>query len=327
LADYHNGLMVFDPENLTLAGYLKTWLEDSKKPNVAPRTFANYRSHIRNHITPTLGGRKLRSLTPAHVQAFYREKLDSGLSPATVRLLHAILRSALKQALRWRYVTHNVAEAVDPPKPPCHEGRSLTPNEVKRLLAAARGERLEALYVVAISTGLRQGELLGLRWEDVDFEASTINLRRQLQRMRDGSGLAFLPLKNPEARREVALGKGALEALRKHRAKQSEERLMLGSLYENEGLVFATAKGTPLEASNVVYRSFKPLLRRAGITPIKFHELRHTCASLMASADVPPKYAQDRLGHRDFALTMNVYSHVLPEARAEVARKIEAMIL
>ena len=148
-------------------------------------------------------------------------------------------------------------------------------------------------------------------------------VRRQLQRMRDGSGLAFLPLKNPEGRREVALGAVAVEALRKHRARQAEEKLMLGALYEDMRLVFATPKGTPLEASN---RSFRPLLERSGVPRIRFHELRHTCGSIMGSTGVDPKHAQDRLGHADVSVTLNTYTHVLPETRAEVARKIEGAL-
>ena len=199
--------------------------------------------------------------------------------------------------------------------------------EAKRFLEVACTDRLEALYALAITCGLRQGELLGLKWDDVDFESGTLQVRCQLQRMRDGSGLAFLPLKNPQGQREVALGPKTLEALKNHRARQAEEKLILGRAYEDTGLVFATTKGTPLEASNVVNRSFKPLLQRAGINRIKFHELRHTCASVMAKAGVMPEYAQDRLGHADISLTMNTYTHILPEARADVAKKIEEAIV
>lgn len=195
-----------------------------------------------------------------------------------------------------------------------------------RMSSAAREDRLAALYVLAVTCGLRQGELLGLRWDDVDLETGAMLVRRQLQRMRDGSGLAFLPLKNPESRREVALGPMAVAALGKHRARQAEEKLMLGVIYEDAGLVFATPKGTPLEASNLVNRSFKPLLERAGVPKIRFHELRHTCATIMGSTGVDPKHAQDRLGHSDISVTLNTYTHVLPEARTEVARKIEAAL-
>lgn len=326
LADYYNGLMIFDTENATLSQYLERWLNDSKRDNLAQRTFANYQAHIRGHLVPALGRVKLRSLTPAQIQALYRVKLDAGLSPATIHSIHAVLRGALTQAVRWKLLPYNVAEAVELPKLVRHEGKTFSVEEAKRFLEAAREERLEALYVLAITCGLRQGELLGLAWEDVDLERGTMRVRRQLQRMRDGSGLAFLPLKNPDGRREVALGPMAVEALRKHRTRQVEEKLMLGALYEDMGLILATPKGTPLEASNVVNRSFKPLLERAGVPRIRFHELRHTCGTIMGSTGVDPKYAQDRLGHSDISVTLNTYTHVLPDVRAEVARKIEGAL-
>lgn len=319
LADYHSGLMIFDAEKRTVGQHLEGWLEESKKDNLAPRTLANYRTYVRLHIAPVLGHVKLANLTPAHVQRFYRERLDSGLSPATVRYIHAILRGALKQAVRWRLVPYNVAEAAELPRLVRHEGKTLSIEEAKRFLEAARGNRLEALYVLAVTCGLRQGELLGLGWEDVNLERGTVFVWRQLQRMRDGSGLAFLPLKNPKSRREVALGPRAVEALKKHRARQAEEKLVLGGDYDDRGLVFATAKGTPLEASNVVNRSFKPLLERAGLPRIKFHELRHTCGSIMAGVGVRPVDAQNRLGHADVYMTLNAYTHPLPDAQLEAA--------
>jgi integrase len=327
LADYHAGLLIFDANKETVGQYLERWLNESKRGNLAPRTYATYQSHIRGHLVPALGHVKLTSLTSAQIQALYRAKRDAGLSPATIHSIHAPLTGALKQAVRWKLLAYNVAEAVELPKLVRHEGKTFSVDEAKRFLEAARGERLEALYVLAITCGLRQGELLGLGWDDVDLEMGTMWVRRQLQRMRDGSGLAFLPLKNPDGRREVALGLMALEALRKHRVWQAEEKLMLGPLYEDMGLVFATGKGTPLEASNVVNRSFKPLLSRAGVSKIKFHELRHTCGTIMGRTGVEPKYAQDRLGHADISVTLNTYTHVLPEARAEVARKIEEALL
>jgi integrase len=238
----------------------------------------------------------------------------------------SVLRRALNQAKRWGLTPRNAAEAVDLPKLIRNEGQALSPAEAKTLLAACRGDRLEALYVLAVTCGLRQGELLGLMWEDVDPEKGTLRVRRQLQRMRDGSGLAFLPLKNPEGRREVALGPMALQVLKKHRARQAEEKLMLGSLYEDAGLVFATGHGTPIESSNLVGRSFKPLLRRAGLPDVRFHDLRHTCATLMLSTGLSPKVAQERLGHADVSVTMGIYSHVTPETRSGAAEAIEGLL-
>ena len=179
---------------------------------------------------------------------------------------------------------------------------------------------------MTVTCGLRQGELLGLKWEDADLEKGALRVRRQIQRMRDRSGLAFLPLKNPEGRREVALGPMAVSAFRRHRARQFEERLMLGPIYQDLGLVFATGHGTPMESSNLVGRSFKPLLRRAGLPDVRFHDLRHTCATLMLSSGQSPKVVQERLGHSDVSVTMGVYSHVTPEARSGAAEAIEGLL-
>jgi integrase len=319
--------LTFDIGNLTVGEYLPRWLEDSVKSNVRPRTLDNYRMHVRHHIVPALGRIKLKALSPAHVQGFYRSKLDAGLTPSTVRYMHAILHRALKQALRWGLVSRNVTEAVDPPKPQYKEVNALSPTEVKTLLSMAQGERLEALYIVAVHTGLRRGELLGLRWDDVDFEAGKLRVTRQLQMMRDGSGLVFSPLKNAKkGRRTIRLTATAVEALRSHRARQAEEKLKAGSLYGDQGLIFATGIGTPLNASNMMYRSFKPLLKRAGLPPIRFHDLRHTAATLLLSKGVHPKFVQELLGHATISQTMDTYSHVLPGMGDQTAAAMESAL-
>ncbi len=322
MADRDSGL-VFDAKNQTLGEYLGRWLEDNVKGNVGQRTFANYRSQVKEHIIPALGRVKLIALTAAHVQSFYRSKMDSGLSPASVRYIHAVLHRALKQAVRWSLVPRNAAEAVDLPKLRRKEVSVLSPEEAKRFLETARGDRFEALYVLAITSGLRQGELLGLKWSDVDLEKGILQIRRQLQRMRDGSGLAFLPTKNSKGR-TIRLGPLATEALASHWERQAAEKLVLGEVHEYKDLVFVTTIGTPVDAQNIVNRSFKPLLREAGLpNNIRFHDLRHTCATLMLSQGVNPKVAQERLGHADISMTMNTYSHVLSDMQTEAATAIE----
>ncbi len=321
MADADNGL-VFDAGNRTVKEYLERWLEDSAKGNVGKRTFANYRAQVSTHIVPALGTTKLKTLAPAHVQTLYRQKLDSGLSPASVRYVHAVLHRALKQAVRWGLVPHNAAETVDLPKVTRKEANTLSPGEAKRFLKAAHGDRFETLYVLAVTCGLRQGELLGLRWGDVDLEKRTLRVARQLQRMREGAGLAFLPTKNSKGR-IVRLGSTAAEALEKHRERQAEEKLVLGAGYQDHSLVFTTTVGTPVDAQNLVNRSFKPLLNKAGLPDIRFHDLRHTCATLMLSQGVNPKVAQERLGHTDIAVTMNTYSHVLSDMQGVAATAIE----
>lgn len=311
LSQREDGLF-FDDEGLTVEGYLERWLKDSVKENVRSRTLSNYQMQVRRHIVPALGRIKLKNLTPAHVQGLYRQKLDTGLSSSSVRYIHAVLHRALKQALRWGLIPRNVTDAVDIPKLVREEVRALSPEEARQFLKAARGDRFEALYVLALSCGLRRGEILGLKWTDMDLGAKgTLRITRQLQRMRDGSGLQFTAPKSGKGR-AVRLPKRAVEALKAHRARQAEEKLKAGSLYEDGGLVFATEVGTPLEPSNIDRRSFKPLLEKARLPDIRFHDLRHTCATTLLKMGQHPKFVQDLLGHANIALTLDTYSHVLP---------------
>lgn len=323
LSQREDGLLC-DDEGLTVGEYLERWLESSVKGNVSPRTYTNYRLQVRRHLTPALGRIKLKDLTPFKVQGLYRSKLDAGLSNASVRYTHAVLHRALKQAVKWSLVPRNVAEAVDPPRVRRKEITPLSPEQARVFLAAAReaGDRFEALYVVALTCGLRQGELLGLKWSDVDLGAKTLRVNRQLQRHRDGGGLVFSEPKNA-SRRTVPLTTTAVEALRRHGRRQTEEKMKAGSLYEDNGLVFASEIGTPLDAQNVVNRSFKPLLRRAGLPSIRFHDLRHTCATLLLAKGVHPKFVQALLGHASISITMDLYSHWAPAMGDQTAAAME----
>jgi integrase len=187
------------------------------------------------------------------------------------------------------------------------EVKLMTPTEVKALLSGASGDRLEALYVVAVHTGLRQGELLGLKWGDVNLEAGTLSVQRSLAT--DGT---FNPPKRNKSRRTVKLTAQAAEALTSHKAAQNEERLKLGSLWEDHDLVFPNGLGKPMDADNLYHRGFKPLLKRVGLSGFTFHSLRHTCATLLLSKNVNPKIVQEMLGHATISQTMDTYSHVMP---------------
>ena len=253
---------------------------------------------VDKHVVPALGNVRLSKLTPAHLQGFYRSKLDAGLSPRTVQYLHVVLHRALKQALRWGLVVRNVAEAVDPPRVPKKEVTPLSPEQARAFLeAASGGDRLEALYVLAVHTGMRQGELFNLRWDDVDLDAGVLRVQGHEDRpepphrdaLRDGPGS---PQKPPE--------------------RQLGEIDRAGSLWRENGLVFATEIGTPLNRHNLTQRSFKPLLERAGLPQIRFHDLRHTCATILLSQGVHAKFVQELLGHATIAITLDTYSHVLP---------------
>jgi len=322
--------LAFDAKNQTLGEFLNRWLDESVKRNVRPRTLANYRSQVDKHIAPALGRIKLKNLTAAHVQAFYNAEVDSGLAPSSMRYIHAVLHRALNQAVRWRLVAENVTEAVDLPRLEHKEPCTLCPEEAQRFLQTAHGYRLEALFVLALTTGLRQGEALALRWEDIDLHAGTLTVRRQVQRKRRGGseleepGLVFSQPKSKKGHRTIRLSTIALEALRSHHERQLQEKQKVGPGYHDQGLVFTTTIGTPLDAQNVVNRHFKPLLRAAGLPHIRYHDLRHTCATLLARKNVNPKVVQDTLGHASLSMTLGVYSHVQAAMKDEAAAAMDS---
>jgi integrase len=282
---------------------------------------------IQPHLVPALGRLKLKDLNPAHVRALYREKLDSGLSASTVRKMHSILRKALKQAVLDGLIPRNVCDAVKPPKVERKEITPLDRQQAKPLLEAASGDRLEALYVLAVHTGMREGELLGLKWEDVDLERGLLRLRHGL--VREGGKVVLGDLKTPKSRRCVRLTSAATQALRSHLERQLAEMVRMGSLYQPGGLVFATEHGTLINPSNLRTRSFKPLLRRAfgkDGPDICFHDLRHTCATLLLSQGTHPKLVQELLGHASIAMTLDIYSHFLPSMGEQTVKAMEAAL-
>jgi integrase len=221
-------------------------------------------------------------------------------------------------------VPENVAAATTPPKPQPKEIRPLDSEQAKTLLEAARGERLEALFVVAVTGGLRIGELLGLRWEDIDLERGAMRVARTLSGAK--SGPRFTTPKNGKGR-TIMLTRQAVEALRSHRKRQNEERLMVGLLWEDYGLAFPSTTGRPLSRNSVDRRCFKPLLRRAGLPPAtRLHDLRHTCATLLLGQGVHPKFVQELLGHASIAITLNRYNHWIPAMGDRTARAMEAAL-
>jgi integrase len=250
------------------------------------------------------------TLTPAQVQTLYRAKLDEGLAPKSVKHIHTTLHRAFKQAVRWGLVPRNVAAAVDPPRVRTPEMRPLSPIQARQLLQAARSDRLETLYVLAVTTGMRQGELLALGWEDVDSEEGVVRVRRTLTLAKGGPRLT--EPKTPRSRRQIRLTTGAVDTLERHRERQEAERAAAGDMWNELGLVFCTRRGTPIRRDNLHAKHWKPLLRRAGLPDIRFHDLRHSCATLLLTKGVHPKIVSEQLGHSSIAITLDTYSHVIP---------------
>jgi integrase len=319
LSDRIDGI-VYDDENMTLGEYLDVWLKGSVLGSVRQSTYDRDTHLVNNHIKTVLGGVKLKRLNSVHLQSFYRNRVDSGLSGSTIHKMHDILRRGLAQAVKWHLVPRNVAEAATPPRPTPKEMQALSVDEARRLLEAAGEDRLEALYVLAIHTGMRQGELLALRWQDVDLE-NAVASRRTLTR--SGGKVVFGEPKTKKSRRSIRLTPQAVEALRVHLKRQLQDIEILGDRYQDQGLVFTTNTGAPINPSNLRQRSFAPLLKRAGLPHIRFHDLRHTCATLLLSRGVHPKFVQELLGHATIAITLDTYSHVMPSMGDATAKAME----
>ena len=314
------GGVVFDGDNETLGAYLQRWIDEVVRGTVKQSTLENYAYIARLHIIPELGRVRLKTLKSRDVRRHYREKLDAGLSPRTVQIIHTVLRKALQQAVRDDVLPRNVCDAVTAPRQTKKEIQPLTPAQAKRLFENVREDRLRALYVLAITAGLREGELLGLRWEDVNLERGLLQVRQQLTRTSDG--LSFTAPKRGKAR-VVRLTDMAIAALGAHWVAQNEERTRAGFLWQETGLVFTSTVGTPIDVGNLTYRSFRPLLKRTDLPRIRFHDLRHTCATLLLSKGTHPKIVQEMLGHANISMTMDTYSHVLPDMQEKAVSAMD----
>jgi integrase len=303
--------LVFDAGTLTVGEYLDRWLKDSLRGTVRASTVERHEINVRTHIKPCFGHVRLKGLTPAHVRGLHREKLDGGLSPATVRKIHSTLHKALTQAVADGLLPRNAA-AVKAPRPAPREMRPLSEEEARRFLDAASeaGDPFEALYVLAITAGLRRGELLALRWDDLDLERGTLRVARSLTR--EKGRYLMGDTKTKKGRRRVNLTPRTVAALKAHRKRQLEERVRLAGLYEDRGLVFSTGTGAIVSPENLVKRSFRLILKAAGLPEIRFHDLRHTCATILLGRAVHPKLVQELLGHATVAMTLDTYSHYLP---------------
>lgn len=302
--------------------FLPEWLETDVRRQNRPRTYERYEMDVRNHLIPRLGRIRVDKLTTYDIQQMVNALSDSGLAPRSVRNAYAALRKALQTAVAWDLVAENVAIGVKLPKAEKPKVIALSVEQAKLFLAIVQGERLAALYWVALMLGLRQGELLALRWSDIDFVARTITIAGAVQRQKQAVGkskLVFVPTKTDRGERVLPLVAPLDVVLLSHKARQDEERTVKG--WEEHGLVFANEKGRPIEVSNLTNRSFKPALARAGLPPINFHALRHTAVSLLLAYGADPNTASYIAGHASASFTVGVYGHALPEpVKLAVAR-------
>lgn len=301
-------------EGLTVEKYMDRWLE-AIRGNVRPGTFKPYEAIVRLHIKPTLGTTKLDKLNAMQLEKLYRQKLDAGLSPRRVRYIHVTIRKALKDAVRLQLLARNVADAAIPPRQVKSEIEPLTQDEMRTLLEASKADKLHALYVLAITTGMRQGELIGLQWKDVDLDSGTLRVSRSVY-----EGVVNPPKTNA-GRRTIRLSKLAVSALRQHRVNAATRSERISEW------VFPNARGTTIGHQNLHNRSWKPLLRLAGLPhSVRFHDLRHSCISLLLAKGVPVKVVSEMAGHADISVTLSVYGHVLPDMQGTAADGMDAAL-
>lgn len=294
----------------TVAQWLAYWLDEIKgHDGTRPSTLARYRYAINGHIVPVLGKVRLDKLTPADVRRLHAARRDS-MKPASLAKVHAVLRAALADAERMDLVSRNVAKSVQPPKLGTAEPRELTVEQARRFLDVAAGDRLEALFVVALTMGLRRGELPGLRWDDVDLDAGTLRVVRSAQRV--SGTLCLVEPKTRGSRRPLPIPATTVEALRRHQERQDQERAAAGTAWKDNGLVFASTVGTLMEPRNVT-RRVQQLRLRADLPTLRLHDFRHACASFLLAAGVEPRTVMEILGHATMRMTMERYGHALPE--------------
>jgi integrase len=303
----------------TLAQWMEIYFAEVAAANVRPSTLHRYREEVEHHIGPLLGRVRIDKLTPVHITAFYRDRLTV-LSAGSVRRLHANLRRALNIAVRWQLIHTNPVSLVDPPSIPHSEVRPYSLDEARAFLKAVRGRRLEARWVIAIALGMRQGEVLGLHWEDVDLERGTLRVVAQLRRDADTGQLERVETKTARSRRTLPLPDSVRTALREHRDRQAVERLDADS-WVDPRLVFTTRLGTPIHPRND-YRSFRELILQANLRQIRVHDLRHTAASVLLAQGVPARVVMEILGHSQISVTLNTYAHVAPDVSREAADRV-----
>ena len=308
---------------LTLAEYLPQWLE-MRKTSLRPSTVYQYRQIIRDHITPYAGEIPLRDLRLARVERLYTNLHDSGVSVRTVQFAHAVLHAALAKAIKYGHIGRNPAHGASLPRNNHSEMNVLDANQVTQFLIAAQDSRYEALYSLAIHTGMRQGELFGLKWTDLNWNRGELKVQRQVK-IETGKGWTFADPKTKRGRRTIKLGNEILKLLRTYKENQDAQKSITGSSWKENGLVFPSLVGTPSNPSNL-RKDFLQVLDRAGLPRIRFHDLRHTAASLMLSNGIPVNVVSNRLGHSQPSTTLDIYAHLFSETQAEAARIMDDLV-
>jgi integrase len=309
-----------------VSAFLDRYLEAAAKPRVAPRTYADYERLYDRYVRPVIGMLYLDSVTPLVVQELYQGWLDRGASADAVKRIHAVLRPAFKQAVRWRLLATNPCLDVEVPRWHKREVRSLDRDEAARFLRAAADQPQGLLFEVMLATGMRPGEVLGLRWSDCDLETPKLAVRQALVRLPDGDW-RLEPPKTRKSRRGIPIPLGLSARLASHRREQATSRLQHGPAWQGHDLVFCGRYGQPLDWHNLSQRAFKEILASAELPrEIRPYDLRHTCASLLLQAGEPVKVVAERLGHSTTTLTLDVYAHVLPGMQEQATATLQTLL-
>lgn len=321
-----------EPSQMTVRQLAERWLTDVKALRLEASTLQNYRDLIEGHIIPDLGDVRIQRLAATDLQTYYRQKLQSGrkdgrggLSTRTVRYLHNLLLAMFSQAVRWGILQGNPIELAEPPKLHQSEKHVWTEEEAARFVENIQGHRLAAFWALALVTGLREGELLGLRWRDLDFKKGTLTVAQAMKRVKD-KDKRFGPPKSRRSRRVISLDEQAVGVLRSHRVLQAQERLLAGAGWIDFGLVFTTREGRPLLPSNML-KLHNRLCHKAGVPRIRPHDMRHTNATILFDHDTDPKTVQERLGHHSVSFTIQTYVHAIRAREEEAARSIGGAVL
>lgn len=324
LDEIDNGLN-FESTKTTLTTFMKEWLI-SIEPALRYNTIKQYEQVTQQYILPALGNFPIRDIKPEQIQRLYNNMVKKGFGLRTVQLVHSVLHRALVHGVKLGLLSRNPDDATTPPKPKRKEMRFLDENQVQQFLivAKAQNDRFYTLYYLAIATGMRQGELLGLKWADLDWEKGELTVRRQLTKKK-GGGFELTAPKTKAGIRPISLGNNALEVLREHREAQLLERQAIGVHWQDQGLVFTSSIGTPIDRSNMCW-FFKALLKNAGLPDIRFHDLRHTAASLMLNNGIPLIVVSRRLGHAQPSITLDVYGHLIPGKQQEAASLMDDLL-
>ena len=305
-----------------LSQYLDHWLEQIERPTLKVGSYKRYRSILDNHLIPALGHLQMRKLRVEHLDRFYAKKQADGLAPKTIHLMHNVLHQALETAVKRHYISRNVCDDAVLPRIPRREIHPLSKEQAGRLLQVAKGHRLETLIALAITTGMRRGELLALTWDDIDLAEGRVQIRRTVNRYGADVGYVVSEPKTTKGRRSIVLPSFVRDLLQQHLLRQKEIKAQAGEMWQENGLVFASNIGTFFHPNRLL-EEFNQLLAEAGLPHLRFHDLRHSAATILLSMGVHPKIVQEILGHSDISMTLDTYSHVLPTLQHEAMAKID----